>query len=121
MRRGQEICQGARASNAWLNARLRLLGVNRLANINSFRPIVSLTNPQAEWLKGKCYKHCVSVQTEREIRALYSAALSAGLEAHLIEDVGLTIPKDEETPTALAIGPDYAAKIDPLTKHLLQY
>jgi PTH2 family peptidyl-tRNA hydrolase len=58
------------------------------------------------------------VNSEEELMTIYEKATSAGLEVHLITDSGKTEFHGQPTRTCLAIGPDFAAKIDPITGHL---
>ncbi len=70
-----------------------------------------------EWLTGKFTKICVFVNSEQELLDIYNQALVSGIPCSLIKDAGLTEFK-EPTYTAVAIGPDFPDKIDPITKHL---
>lgn len=109
MRRGKEIAQGAHASMMFL--------LDRVGTINhdDYPPHVW------EWLRGEYRKVVCSVESEEELETLYRQAQEAGLEAHLVKDLGITEFHGTETVTALAIGPDYADKIDPITKNLRLY
>src|SRR5580704_10698886 len=70
------------------------------------------------WLQGQFTKIVCRLKTEEDIEELYAKALNAGLEAHLIIDSGNTVFDGVPTLTALAIGPDYSTKLDPVTGHL---
>lgn len=106
MRRGKQIAQGAHASMAFLTRRLSLSGQ---LSLDEFSEI------EREWLSGAFAKVCCRVNSEDELLAIYEAALAAGLEVHLITDSGRTEFHGQPTRTCLAIGPDDAAKIDPIT------
>jgi PTH2 family peptidyl-tRNA hydrolase len=112
MRRGKEIAQGAHAAMAWMSYALRRI-------IGGFAP--KLTPVQIEWTMGSFAKVVVQVQTEQDLLAVHEAALAAGLESHLITDQGRTEFAGVPTHTAVAVGPDYSSKIDPITRHLQLY
>lgn len=112
MRRGKEIAQGAHAAMAWLSRRVRRI----LAGEN-----VVLTDAQTSWLEGSFAKVCVQVSSEQELLQVHQAALDAGIESHVITDQGRTEFHGVATPTALAIGPDEAEKIDVITGKLALY
>ncbi len=71
----------------------------------------------AEWLSEKFTKICVSVNSEHELLELYNKAKRAGIPCSLIRDAGMTEFK-EPTYTAVAIGPEFPDKVDPLTGDL---
>lgn len=74
--------------------------------------------PLSHWLNGKFTKVCVAVNSEKELLDLYCTAVEQGINAALIKDAGLTEFDGVATYTAVAIGPDYPAILDPLTRHL---
>ena len=55
------------------------------------------------------------VDSEEELMAVHDKAVAAGLVVHLITDSGKTEFHGVPTRTCLAIGPDEADKIDPVT------
>lgn len=70
-----------------------------------------------EWSEGGAEKIVLKVQSERELKMIYSQALKAKLPAALVLDAGRTqIPSG--TPTAVAIGPAEEEKIDAITGNL---
>lgn len=71
-----------------------------------------------EWWHGAQTKICVSVDSEDQLVQLYKEAEAQGLPCSIITDAGHTEFNGVPTKTAVAIGPDYPEKIDPLTKHL---
>ncbi len=122
MRRGKEIAQGSHASIAFMTE--RLLPHRRMMHElqdgstclhGSFSPA------EMSWIQGNFRKICVVVNSEEELRKVYQAAKDAGLVAEIIEDSGLTEFGGVPTVTAVAIGPDYDEKIDPVTGHLVLY
>lgn len=109
MRRGKQIAQGAHASMSFLCRRLQ--DHDQLS-------LQSFSDAQQTWLTGAFAKVCCRVNSEEELMTIYEKATSAGLEVHLITDSGKTEFHGQPTRTCLAIGPDFAAKIDPITGHL---
>ena len=76
------------------------------------------SEPLYRWLKGVFTKIVVSVDTEEEMLALKYRAEEAGILNALVTDAGKTEFHGERTRTALAIGPDWANKVDKITGHL---
>lgn len=105
LRTGKLISQAAHASMAFLT--------NKIKNNN-----LDLTDEQKLWIEGIFTKICCYVETEDELLNIYKLAKDAGLTVELIEDCGLTEFNNIPTKTALAIGPHYSEKIDPITGHL---
>lgn len=116
MRRGKEIAQGAHAATAWLTAR-----VLTTMSPNGAVAQVLLSPAERAWLISSLRKVTVKVNSEEELVAAYQKALDAGLEVHLITDSGLTEFGGVPTRTCLAVGPDYADLIDPVTGDLELY
>lgn len=114
MRRGKEIAQGAHASMAWLVKRLQWVDTWGTAEAN-FSPA------EHDWLRGSFAKIVCQVDTLEDLIAVEVAALTAGLQVQVITDAGRTEFHGEPTTTCLAIGPDYAEKIDPVTGALQLY
>ena len=81
--------------------------------------LVLLTSSMKEWVEGRFTKVVVGCNSESELRTLYENAETAYLPCALIEDSGLTEFKNVPTITALAIGPEEAERIDPITQHLV--
>lgn len=109
MRRGKQIAQASHASMSFLTRRLQEYGHTSLAKCSS---------AEREWLTGSFAKVCCRVNSEHELHEIRDKAVEAGLEVHLITDSGKTEFHGEPTDTCLAIGPDYADRIDPITGHL---
>jgi PTH2 family peptidyl-tRNA hydrolase len=109
MRRGKQIAQGAHASMSFLCRRLHAQG---------FISLDDLSPNELTWLTGSFAKVCCRVNSEEELMAIHDKAVELGLEVHLITDSGKTEFHGQPTRTCLAIGPDEAEKIDPVTGHL---
>jgi len=76
------------------------------------------SEPLYRWLKGAFTKIVVSVDTEEDLFKVQYEAEQAGILNALITDAGKTEFHGERTNTALAIGPDWASKLDPITGNL---
>lgn len=118
MRRGKEIAQGSHASIAFLTNRMI---AQSTGDPEVIKGILFLSEAEHEWVRGNFRKICCVVNSEEELRDLDATARAAGLVSELIEDTGLTEFGGVPTFTALAIGPDYDEKIDPVTGHLKLY
>ena len=70
------------------------------------------------WLQGNFAKITLSVDSEEELLALHTKALAAGIACSLIQDSGLTEFGGVPTYTAIALGPNTGAVLDPITGHL---
>lgn len=132
MRRGKEIAQGAHASVSFLTIRVRkgrAIATRLLWRILSlplrlagFRPIhLPLTKAEVEWIEGSFSKICTQVQTEQELIDICVEAGKAGLQSRIILDNGATEFNGVKTNTCVAIGPDYAEKVDAITGKLKLY
>lgn len=109
MRRGKQIAQGAHASMSFLCRRLQN---QQSVSLDDFSEI------ERTWLTGSFAKVCCRVNSEAELLSIYDQATTAGIEVHLITDSGKTEFHGQPTRTCLAIGPDLAERIDPITGHL---
>jgi PTH2 family peptidyl-tRNA hydrolase len=109
MRRGKQIAQGAHASMSFLCHRLQGEGTISLSDFSEV---------ERTWLTGAFAKVCCRVNSEEELMSIHDKAHAAGLAVHLITDSGKTEFHGQATRTCLAIGPDVADKIDPITGHL---
>jgi peptidyl-tRNA hydrolase, PTH2 family len=72
---------------------------------------------QVAWLDAGMPKVVLGCETEAELLELMAAAEAAGLPIMLVRDAGRTVVA-AGTVTCLGIGPDAAAKIDPITGRL---
>jgi PTH2 family peptidyl-tRNA hydrolase len=119
MRRGKEIAQGSHASMAFLTTRI----LRCLKNIWHLWRLVTIRLSAAEiqWILNSFAKICCQVSSKKELLAVYETAKAAGLEAHLIVDSGKTEFNGIPTETCIAIGPDHAERLDPITGHLKLY
>lgn len=110
LRRGKEIAQGSHASSLFLVTQLK-------SNEGELR----LSEVERMWLKGSFAKTVLKVSTEEELQSVAEKAKLAGLKCHIVEDAGRTEFHGVKTKTCLAIGPDYADKIDQVTGNLPLY
>lgn len=121
MRKGKIAAQSA---HACVNAVLRLLF--KYLDKDSFEQKDSTYQlPQAfcednfkDWILGNYTKICVYVNSERELDNLFDKAYERGLNVVKVIDKGFTEFNGVPTKTCIAIGPDYANKIDEITKNL---
>lgn len=125
MRRGKEIAQACHASMAFLTRKIQKCMEWQLtddfANYHmtmSVETMLKLKGREIAWIKGLFTKICCRVNSEEDLLDVYNKAQAAGLEVHLITDSGKTEFQGIPTKTCLAIGPDYADVIDPITRHL---
>lgn len=124
MRKGKMISQGGHSVAAFTMTRLAkvLSGTNKPENFyvdGAFDPFafLEITPAMWHWIQHDYPKICCRVDSEEDLLWVYRQAVGAGLEVHLITDKGRTEFK-KPTLTCLAIGPDIAEKIDPITGHL---
>jgi PTH2 family peptidyl-tRNA hydrolase len=118
MRTGKAIAQGAHASLGAILSVAHNTSSDRDTVIIPLKDASNQLTPLGMWLNGRFKKITVSVNSEAELLALAEKAKQAGLIYALIQDSGLTEFGGIPTYTALAIGPDYPDKIDPLTGNL---
>ena len=104
LRVGKLIAQGSHSSMAFL--------VEKIKTGREF------TEAEQDWLNGESTKICLKVEHEEELLDVFQKARLAGLEAHLITDLGKTEFHGVPTNTAVAIGPDFNEKIDQITGNL---
>jgi PTH2 family peptidyl-tRNA hydrolase len=121
MRRGKEIAQGAHAAMAWLSQRMTDRGFTWSPDHVPYVERIEFSEAEHAWLNGSFAKVTCRVRSEEELGRLYLTARNARLHAHVIVDAGRTEFHGEKTVTALAIGPDWADVIDPVTGHLELY
>lgn len=109
MRKGKMVAQGSHASMA---------AILNLGTSTSDGFVIPNDPRVVPWLTGIFKKIVVGVNSEEELLRLSRLAKGAGLITALILDSGLTEFK-EPTYTAVAIGPDTAAKLQPITGNLI--
>ena len=113
MRKGKISSQAAHASMA------AILNTGFTAELDDLKCIcIPLTISNTEWLTTNFKKITVSVDSEEELLAVHAAAVKAGVACALIKDSGLTEFNGVPTLTAVAVGPDFDEKIDPITGNL---
>lgn len=79
-----------------------------------------MSDAQYDWYTTGQTKITLKVEGEKELMEIYQKAKTAGVSVELITDAGRT-EFDGPTKTCLAIGPDYADKIDKITGGLSLY
>lgn len=113
-RRGKEASQVAHASMAFLTRRLVDITHHGIGATHG----LVLHTVEQWWLDDSYTKIVASVDSEEELLAIRDEAMKAEVECHLVQDNGLTEFGGIKTYTCLALGPDLARKIDPITGHL---
>ena len=125
MRRGKEIAQGAHAAMAWMSLRLREHIFRELPGredgIEGHLATIVMSDAEMAWVEGNFRKVVCQVDSLEELTRIHEAAQEAGLESRLITDAGITEFGKIPTVTALAVGPDYDERMDPITGKLELY
>lgn len=85
---------------------------------SSGKPVVKDDPYIEEWLAADYPKITVSVNSEAALLDVLRQAREAGLNTHLVQDLGHTEFKGVLTYTVVAIGPAPAEMIDPITGQL---
>ena len=76
------------------------------------------SEPLHRWLKGSFTKVVVSVDSEEELLEIKQKAEDEGMLCAMVTDAGKTEFGGVPTNTAVAIGPEWASKLDKITGHL---
>lgn len=119
MRQGKACAQAAHAAtNAIFQLMFGTLSKESFTKIANNELIAKYTEEFKAWVLGNYTKICVCVNSERELVEIYEKAKLEGLNAVLVVDKGFTEFHGVPTKTCIAIGPDYNAKIDKITKNL---
>jgi PTH2 family peptidyl-tRNA hydrolase len=106
MSKSEIAVQAAHASNAFL--------LNKIKNLRE-RPFeVLFTKEELYWIENNHNKICVGIHSEDEMLKLYDIAKSSGLFVSKIRHSG----NNNNTLTAIAIGPDLSHLIDKVSGHL---
>lgn len=125
MRKGKIAAQAAHASMAFLSRRWDIEdldaedeedyedGCEVYHNVG-----LGLLPVEKLWFDESFVKICVSVNSEDELLHIETLAREANIECHLITDNGRTEFHGVLTLTCLALGPDYADRIDAITRDL---
>lgn len=126
MRRGKEVAQGSHASGAWLAKRIQAAGHVYQPAFPEPGPYelihpVGFSEPEWAWLTGRFTKIVCRVNSEEELIQLVEYAEILKVQAHIIQDAGRTEFHGVPTFTALAVGPDWADKVDAVTAGLELY
>ena len=106
---GKEDAQIAHASGAFIFDQLRTQEGPHFE--------VKLNLPERDWINHSYSKIVVVAHSEEELVEIGKQATRKGLKVHTIIDSGRTCFA-QPTLTCIAIGPDYAIHLDPVTGHL---
>lgn len=122
MRKGKLAAQTAHAA---MKVMLDRAAVSKIAKGSKFwadewmwQLQINEKEPIYNWLKGSFTKVVVGVDSLEELEELEYKAMKAGIITAKVLDQGRTEFHGKRTITALAIGPEWATKVDPITKHL---
>lgn len=115
MRKGKIAAQAAHAS---LKVILDMMDVDCHRDICEYKLKVNVRTAIGKWLEMRFTKICVSVDSEKELLEIFTAAKLKGLPTALITDAGLTEFNGVPTKTCIAIGPAYPEELDQITGHL---
>lgn len=115
MRKGKIAAQVAHASMKVFFDRFNYF--NRTATDPAYIDM-TLTPAMEEWYRGAFTKVVVGIDSEDALYQLAEQARAANIPHAVIVDNGFTEFHGNKTTTCLAIGPDYAENIDPITKDL---
>ena len=109
---GKEDAQVGHAARAFLTWRLKgmMSGTGYLS--------IKLSEAELLWINMSSKTVVLVAHSEEELLEIKANAEKAGLVVHAITDSGKTQFKGQPTLTCIGIGPDYTAKIDPITGHL---
>lgn len=108
-RKGKMAAQACHATRKFL--------VNMI-NYHSDNSQHEFSDAEIEWLDNGHPTICVRADSDEHLLELHKLAKESGLKSNLITDSGKTEFHGVATNTALAIGPDFSEKIDPITKDL---
>jgi PTH2 family peptidyl-tRNA hydrolase len=122
MRRGKVAAQVAHAS---MKVLLDHMACDKYADGSTFwndccvwHMTAVESEPLHRWLKGTFTKIVVYVESEKELLEIKHKAEKSGILCSLVTDAGRTEFHGVRTNTAIAVGPDWATKIDKITGHL---
>lgn len=111
--KGKLVAQGSHGSMMFITKRL-----DPTCCYHPDASTITLSDVQQRWLDESYVKIVLKVNSEEALLSIYDAAKEAGIEAHLVTDDGRTMFDGVPTKTCVALGPDFADRIDPLTKDL---
>lgn len=109
MRQGKSCSQSSHASGEFMKEQL-------LAILDGGE--ITLTADEIQWMRHGMAKITVRTDSPEQFDGIRDAAIAAGLKVRVITDSGKTEFGGVPTVTALAIGPDRAERIDPITGDL---
>jgi PTH2 family peptidyl-tRNA hydrolase len=122
MRKGKMCAQAAHASMKVLLDRMERQEYAKDSTLWDecfvWHMIVLESEPLDRWLRGAFTKITVSVDSEEELLEIKQKAEEAGMLCSLVTDAGKTEFHGERTNTAIAVGPEWASKLDKITGHL---
>lgn len=120
---GKLMAQAAHASLSAITNRMYTETENVSEDLQAiYRELNCLSNSALNiWLTGEQKKVVLAVNSKEELDALYAKASELKMICSYIIDNGHTIFNGVQTPTCIAIGPDWEEDINTLTGHLKLY
>ena len=122
MRKGKLAAQAAHAAMKVVLDRMQIQEYAKESTIWEgcfvWHMTVFESEPLHRWPKGAFTKVVVSVDSEEELLEIKRKAEEAGILCALVTDAGKTEFHGERTNTAVAIGPEWASKLEPITGNL---
>lgn len=113
MRRGKEVAQACHSAMAFLTIRIlkSLIYENNSCTVD-------LNEVERYWILNSFRKIGCKVDSLEDLMKIKQLCDEVEIECHVIEDNGVTEFNGVKTITALAIGPDYDERIDPITSQI---
>jgi len=111
MRKGKMVAQGAHASMKPILDQL-------YSDEGTLNFKMDKNNPIYNWINGSFVKIVVGVNSLEELEELESEASKSNILVSKITDEGRTTFNNNITVTALAIGPEWKSKLEPITGNL---
>lgn len=122
MRKGKLAAQAAHAAMKAILDRMQISEYAKGSTIWEGCYVWHITifesEPLHRWLKGSFTKVVVSVDSEEELLEIKRKAEDEGILCAMVTDAGKTEFKGIPTNTAVAVGPEWASKLEKITGHL---
>jgi peptidyl-tRNA hydrolase, PTH2 family len=118
MRKGKMIAQGAHSSMKVILDKCIKTKIVKWSDKCVLKLPLNENEALYNWLNGSFTKIVVGVNSLEELEELEKEAIKNNILTAKITDAGRTEFNGVPTITALAIGPEFNDKINPITKHL---
>lgn len=117
MNKGKLAAQASHASMKVFFDKMRCGEIPPAADGWTHQHVLFVTEEEQKWIEGRFTKIVKKVKNENQLLKVYNQAKEAGLNCSLIKDAGL-YGLEGENYTAVAVGPNYVEKCDPVVKKL---